>query len=742
MHVPKILGVTVKRSTRAIYFFLSLVALVNNGCTTPNQKHAGAPYEQKPAVTIADDLREPAAEKKKGDRGNPAEYDAGPPKNSKWPDLFAETPNYRAYGKAVYQKAAAEAGIYDDGQEKFRWKVGPMWYRGRLAPNSVKVFVIGQEGAQDENASNRTFTGSTGTKMQNFINYFGIDTSYLFMNTFTYTITGQYGERPEPTDTPKVKKQKEIMSNTLFWIAQNPNSEIVKHRHRMFDYMLSQNKNTLSLIIGVGAAGKDSLATWINSHGGRCNVRMLSQTFCDASVIKPGAKAIGVMHPGAASAKNGGSNAAASLQEQFAARAAIVTKFIEEDPNFLKPDKKADFSIPYRYMDAVIPHRDFSFGSSWRLGQDGTASNRRGADGIQVYSSQGCYNNALRDPQTNRCNSQPGAPSLPVQYDEPTDLASKFEMAPGDVPYESPKSPKDRRDYDDGPGAFAPVLMGQSNVMGLNHSEWPDFMSLGVTADKSFGHGSIYRGNFKKPELLILADQESNDDMFSARALTGTGGQRLQTLLNALGMRHKYVIIRTLPVDTLDLSIEKATEIAMNPAVTAVRNNILKTILEQKKTRLILTVGPVAAEAIKTLDTKLKIITLAHPLADNHVTQWQQAIGQVFGAATASKYDGTLTAIPRYDLPIHTRWWMGTSGTRSARAWLYGQNGHKVWNGDYYKFEAPSWVNTINYPADPKKLSAQEASSLKLFSLNPEAKIAFDQEAANEPATITTDKVQ
>ena len=165
-------------------------------------------------------------------RGSPAEYDSGPPKDSKWPDLFAETPNYRAYGKAIYQEASKKAGIKDDGKEKFRWIVGPMWYRGRLTPESVKVFVIGQEGAQDENVSNRTFTGSTGTKMQNFINYFGVNKSYLFMNTFSYTITGQYGERVEEGDSEETKKAKEIRSKTLFWLAQDQNSLIVQHRHR------------------------------------------------------------------------------------------------------------------------------------------------------------------------------------------------------------------------------------------------------------------------------------------------------------------------------------------------------------------------------------------------------------------------------------------------------------------------------------------------------------------------------
>ena len=34
-------------------------------------------------------------------RGNPWDYDPGPPRNRRWPRLFAETPNYRALGKEV-----------------------------------------------------------------------------------------------------------------------------------------------------------------------------------------------------------------------------------------------------------------------------------------------------------------------------------------------------------------------------------------------------------------------------------------------------------------------------------------------------------------------------------------------------------------------------------------------------------------------------------------------------------------
>ncbi len=656
------------------------------------------------------DTRKPSAAEEKistidfdQERGSPAEFDAGPPKKSQWPDIFAETPNYRAYGKAIYQSASEKAQLKDDGQEKFRWIVGPMWYRGRLTPESVKVFVIGQEGAQDENVSNRTFTGSTGTKMQNFINYFGINRSYLFMNTFIYTITGQYGERPEPTDSDSVKKEKTSRSQALFWLAQNENSAIVKHRHRMFDYMLEQNKNTLRLIIGVGSAGKDSLATWIRAHGGKCTAQQLGSSFCDASMITPGAKAIGVMHPGAASARNGGSGAAGDLKVQFANRAEVVAKWIQQDKEWLQPDEGSspDFSKAYAYKDAGIPYRDFAFGTNWRMGNDGTATNRRGADGIQIYSANGCYNNAVRLP-TGRCDSAAKPKTIALKYDEPTDLESDVKMTSYDVPYESPKSKEGRRLFDEGPGTFANTLMG------MKAGGWPDFNSLGVTQDKSFGYGAIYRGNLKNPEVVILADQESHDDMFSTRALTGTGGQRLQKYLSTLGIENNYVIVRTLPVDTLDLTTEKVKEIALNAAVVKVRNSILKSILELDKTKVIITIGEVAEAALeKSKEAKeIKTFNLKSGIDASHIKQWQKeasAIAEVLNKKIETEYNGELMAIPRQDLPSHTRFWMGTSGSRAYRAYLM-KGKEKIWNGDYYQFQAPTWVNAKNYPASVSEI--------------------------------------
>ena len=96
------------------------------------------------------------------DRGSPWDYDPGPAKNRSWSRLFAETPNYRGFGIAM------------SGNEEFRWHFGPMFYRGRLGDGQVNVLVVGQEGAQDESLSHRSFTGGTGGRMQHLLTHLGI----------------------------------------------------------------------------------------------------------------------------------------------------------------------------------------------------------------------------------------------------------------------------------------------------------------------------------------------------------------------------------------------------------------------------------------------------------------------------------------------------------------------------------------------------------------------------------------
>lgn len=632
-----------------------------------------------------------------GKRGEIYEYDSGAPKNSRWPDLFAETPNYRSFGKAV---------IGGRG-EKFRWQMGPMWYRGRLTGNSVKILVIGQEGAQDENVTNRSFTGSTGTRMQKFLNYFGVDRSYLFMNTFVYTITGQYSLFGQ--DAKNIEKQKEL--KRLIWLAQDKNSIIVKHRHKMFDYALEINKNKLKLVIGVGTAGKDSTATWFRKHGVKCTSSMLSKDRCIGTGKLDGIIAIGVRHPGAASARNAGGSAVGGLRYDFEKKAKIVAEYITGNQDFLIPDKgmKQDFSKSFKYGYTSIPHRDFSFGTNWKMGKRGTSSNRRRANAIQVFSNKGCYNNYKR--VEGRCKEDAGQRKL--KYDSLKDFiqSSPVEMAEVDVPYESAKSQLKRRDYDLGPKGLTKEITDIMNV---------DFQKLGVTQDKSFGHTGIYRGRNSNIKVIVIADQMSHTDMFSGRALTGAAGQKLQSFLNSAGISKSYIILRSLPVDTLDLPLKKVREIALNEKVDSYRNKLIKKIFKDNTISLVISVGPIAKEIVEHQNLSISKINL--PIADianKHIDKYNNALREIKELKLSLdsenptySYKGKLSIIPRRDLPAYTRWWMGTSGDRAVRAFEIIEN-KRVDSGDYYKVVAPYWIKKTKPNID--QLNNEELKSLDIF---------------------------
>lgn len=100
-------------------------------------------------------------------RGNRWDYDEGPDVSTEvgkeYARLFASTPNYRAIGDAILEGSG----------DKFRWKFGPMFYRGRLGENQVKVLIIGQEGAEDENISDRSFTGEPAATCRTCLRLWG-----------------------------------------------------------------------------------------------------------------------------------------------------------------------------------------------------------------------------------------------------------------------------------------------------------------------------------------------------------------------------------------------------------------------------------------------------------------------------------------------------------------------------------------------------------------------------------------
>src|SRR3954447_16790394 len=585
-------------------------------------------------------------------RGNPWDYDPGPAKNSGWPELFAATPNYRGLGKAV------------TGNEAFRWHFGPMFYRGRL-DGSARVLVIGQEGAQDESLSHRSFTGGTGARMQHLLKHVGITRSYLFLNTFVYPIFGQY-------------------TGKLRGLAQNPVSPIVVHRNQLFDKVAAGD---LRLVIAVGEAAKESVVTWIESHGGQADAAGLHLAHCGGPLT--GVRFLGVLHPGGITGGGG-----SAIKADFVRAIAQISTWIAADASWLPPDTGAsrDLTKTFTYGSDPTPYADFPFGTCPRLGRGATSSNRGDNQrSIQLFSAHGKY-------------SGTGASLDYVDTDAGT--RDGYQDDPGDIPVEPPRhSP---RQFDPGPpAAYARLLMGGEPGLG-----WPDFASLGVTSDASLGIGASYRGRFTSVSLVVLADPDGADDVFTGRALCGESGQRLQAFLTAAGLTKRYLIIRTVPVDAGNLTPAQLDALLDHPKTQALHAALLRRVAAANGgLSMLLTVGPGAqrlAAATSPPGLPVRNLPAWSPAAR---AAWQATLDELSGldyrkdvsAPTFQLPEGR-GRIPSADLPYGTPLWVGTSGNRGSRPVDRHTN---LPSPDYLKVYLPAWTFQLDAPP----LSAADAAA-------------------------------
>ncbi len=584
-------------------------------------------------------------------RGTPWEHDPGPPRNRRWLRLFGDTPNYRGIGKAL------------SGRDLFRWHFGPMFYRGRLGDGQVKVLVVGQEGAQDESLSHRAFTGGTGARMQHFLGHLGIVRSYLFLNTFVYPIFGQYvGLLPK--------------------LAQHPASPIARHRGELFDYVTERNE--LRLAVAVGKAAQESMATWVQAHGGTADPGRLH--LADASVISPDLHIVGVRHPGGAT----DAGATAEIVKSFKDAITRVHGWLEDDPGWLPVDAGGErrSAAAFTYSSAPIPFRDLPYGAAWRLGRGGTSSNRRdGQRAIQLFSSKGRYNNSGHR----------------LTYgNAPGGSLDGYSAPPGDLAWEPPRATPD--EFDAGPGAtFERLLQG-----GLAGFAWPDWGALGLQAAPSLGTGPIYRGRLAEPSILVLADQESHDDIFTMRAVTGEAGQRLQAFLTAAGLTRRYGILRVLPVDTLQDASARVRAAVDSADVRALYAEAVR----RSDPRVVLLVGPLARRiGDHVVPDGTPVVTMKARRESGADASWRAALTELEAltyprdiTAPSFDYAGEREQIPRQDLPYGTLRWQATSGDRAQRPTRDGAASF-----DYYKITMPSWASALA----PPPLSSAEAEAIE-----------------------------
>lgn len=99
----------------------------------------------------------------------------------------------RGYYKQPFVKLVSEypgEDVYP--VDDFRTEWGPIFHRGRL-DGSARVLIVGQDPAQHEAIVRRVLVGTAGKRAQGFLKRLGITRSYVFINTFLYSVYGQGG---------------------------------------------------------------------------------------------------------------------------------------------------------------------------------------------------------------------------------------------------------------------------------------------------------------------------------------------------------------------------------------------------------------------------------------------------------------------------------------------------------------------------------------------------------------------
>jgi transposase len=97
--------------------------------------------------------------------------------------------------------------------DSFRVEWGPVFHRGRL-DGSARVLVIGQDPATHEAIARRILVGEAGQRAQGLLARLGIERSYVFINTFLYSVYGQGGGERH-IDDPAIAKYRNRWINAI-----------------------------------------------------------------------------------------------------------------------------------------------------------------------------------------------------------------------------------------------------------------------------------------------------------------------------------------------------------------------------------------------------------------------------------------------------------------------------------------------------------------------------------------------
>lgn len=155
--------------------------------------------------------------------GLPA-FDPGPPPG--WEQQFGRAP----------------LDAYEARPDLFRIDFGPVYYRGRL-DGTARLLVVGQDPSVNEILAQRVFVGQSGQRLQGFLAKLGLVRSYVMLNTFLYSIFGQFGG-----DNARASREDPLLG----------------YRNSLFD--LVADSSPLQAVLTVGSAARDAVDRWAGAE--------------------------------------------------------------------------------------------------------------------------------------------------------------------------------------------------------------------------------------------------------------------------------------------------------------------------------------------------------------------------------------------------------------------------------------------------------------------------------------------
>lgn len=163
--------------------------------------------------------------------------------------------------------------------QKFRPAFGPVPWRMLQASNKVKILFIGQDATHIAEAAGRPATAGFGGRAQDLAAYFGVNEGAAFINTYAYTIKGQYGSYNTPfifrNDNGRDSIElSNLVDNKLWLMTQDVDSPVTKWRNNLIDWILRNNRESIKLIVTFGGAARDAMGAYVESKGGKVEARI------------------------------------------------------------------------------------------------------------------------------------------------------------------------------------------------------------------------------------------------------------------------------------------------------------------------------------------------------------------------------------------------------------------------------------------------------------------------------------